>query len=307
MAIELNQIKISAAASSLAYEGPDETCKYYQEKYRDLTNALGIAGDNVIQKPIPFWKKNVPETPAGYVIETRDKVIITYHGTHVSKFFSYKFSKFIKETVTGKFLKGLYHITNKSFFSSGAFEVLNDLRFILRKMQFGQHKLLIHAGFRSEFLASKISLYNALKNVDLEKNMIITGHSLGGALSQIASLDAVTNAKEFKFKIDSVNTFGGPRVFSPYAAKIYRQVGLAAKTYRMCIDFDLIAKIPPFGYYEHAGQEVKIKGKMLNPISSHLMSYYESIKIKRVQDNRANLKLLSLGLMELYGTTDYEV
>lgn len=143
--------------------------------------------------------------------------------------------------------------------TSGGKEVLHDLQAYRSKMDFGGEKVLVHAGFKKEYESSKKSLYEALAKTDTQtKKVHMSGHSLGGAVAQIAALDASTNKdKTPPIKISGVSTFGGPRVFSKNAAVLYNGK-LGKQTLRIKQDKDPVPKIMPKGPYHHVGKKINL-------------------------------------------------
>ncbi len=201
----------------------------YKKSLKDLTETLRESGNNIIGTPEPFYKKGSTKNPAGYVIKTDKEVMVCYHGTQFNK-----------------------------LLGSGAREAINDLRIAKSTMQFGDHKGKVHTGFKIEYELSKDSLMQALDkvNTDDPKPLHISGHSLGGAVAQIAALDLTTNAQK---KVSAVTTFGGPRVFSKATAQFYTDKELSNKTLRVKIGKDPVPRFPLEIFdYGHVGFKINV-------------------------------------------------
>lgn len=188
---------------------------------------LKKSDNQIINEPIPFYKEGNIESPAGYVIETNKEVMVCYHGTQFRK-----------------------------LMGSGGTEVKNDLTIVQRPMKFGEKEVNVHLGFKKEYETSKESLREALTKVDPNKEIHTSGHSLGGAVAQIAALDLSTNQNK---KVSAVTTFGSPRVFSTNAAKLYSEKGLSDVTLRVKQNKDPIPRaVPKKLGYAHAGNKISL-------------------------------------------------
>jgi hypothetical protein len=78
--------------------------------------------------------------------------------------------------------------------------------------------------------------------------VVITGHSLGGALAAVAALRLVTTSIVDLNRIAGIYTFGAPRTGSDKFVENYRAVDggrLADRTYRLIHGDDIVPKIPP--------------------------------------------------------------
>ena len=83
------------------------------------------------------------------------------------------------------------------------------------------------------------------------RTLWITGHSLGAGLATLAAERAV---RDSGFDVRGVYTYGSPRVGDIQFKQNYEARGLAAKTYRVLYDVDVVQKIPPGAAYTHVGQ-----------------------------------------------------
>ena len=94
-----------------------------------------------------------------------------------------------------------------------------------------QQGVLVHSGFWSIYSSLRTSLLSAIGNSDV----IITGHSLGGALSTIASLDLPN--------VIATYTFASPRVFNPLGASL-------VNSFRTYNTEDIVPALPPAVFLE---------------------------------------------------------
>ncbi|MEX2461829.1 MAG: lipase family protein [Paenibacillaceae bacterium] len=97
-----------------------------------------------------------------------------------------------------------------------------------------------HLGFTEIYATARMQIIQALTKCDSSKKLIITGHSLGGALATLCALDLAYNTK---FAPPIVYTYGAPRVGDPSFAAAYNQK--IAFNHRIVIESDLIPLIPP--------------------------------------------------------------
>ncbi|KAN0018273.1 hypothetical protein ACTFIU_010887 [Dictyostelium citrinum] len=72
---------------------------------------------------------------------------------------------------------------------------------------------MVHNGFQEKYYEIDSLLLSTIKKLDQQYDIYFTGHSLGGSIALLASLDYVTNHNEIKI-IHSINciTFGQPSV-----------------------------------------------------------------------------------------------
>ena len=112
--------------------------------------------------------------------------------------------------------------------------------------QFG----MVHSGFLDAFLDISATLESSIDNLlTTEQQLVLTGHSLGGALSTIA-------ASEWRNRYDirSVYTFGQPAVGN----REFRDGMEFMKNliFRVVNDDDIVPRIPPG--YKHVGTRIKL-------------------------------------------------
>lgn len=114
----------------------------------------------------------------------------------------------------------------------------------------------IHKGFAVAYAAISIKLIRVLKVLQAKKRrpVFLTGHSLGGALATVCSLDIYFRLPMNKKEI-FVSTFGAPRVGNRHFQLIYNQS--IPIHWRIVVGPDVVAKLPKMGY-KHVGKKVLI-------------------------------------------------
>ena len=113
--------------------------------------------------------------------------------------------------------------------------VLTDID--LRPWQDDELDMKLHRGFRD---AAALLLVDIKKKYKLEKTIYLTGHSLGGAIAQIAGL--WLNLDDYEVQI---YTFGSPKVTPTF-------FGNDPPHYRVIIESDPVPFMPPYPYV-HSG------------------------------------------------------
>lgn len=262
MVINVDNIKSNmlGVALSRTIEGKKEKDKRkdYNLCKKELEEQLQKEGDKLINVT-PFYKNGDKSNIAGYVIETENKTMVCYHGTRFKEAFS----------------------------GHGKQEVKNDVNIKLTNMKFKDQEHLVHVGFKKEYESSKDSLYEVLNSrPNKDKPVDFTGHSLGGAVSGIAALDAATNHPEVK--IGNIINFGCPRFLSPTAAKLYKAIGLSDKTLRIKQTLDPIPRIPPKSIFQHVGNSIKLDAPLFSLV--HGSGVYKKIVDNITDQDLANQK-----------------
>jgi len=112
----------------------------------------------------------------------------------------------------------------------------------------------IHKGFAVAYASVANRVMSRIKKLIDEKPrpVFLTGHSLGGALATICSLDVWIKLRISRRQI-FVSTFGSPRVGNEAFRRIYDSV--IALHWRIVVDPDMVAKLPK-GMYRHVGKKV---------------------------------------------------
>ncbi|MCM3619606.1 lipase family protein [Sutcliffiella horikoshii] len=140
----------------------------------------------------------------GFVLESEDAIIVSFRGTQTDP------------------------------------DWIADAEISQKPFPFCHSKPLVHSGFLSVYESIRGELFSILDQVDTSKTIFITGHSLGGALATLFSLDCALNSK-----CESVimYSFGAPRVGDEAFAKLYNETVPAS--IRFVNLADLVPFVPP--------------------------------------------------------------
>jgi triacylglycerol lipase len=133
---------------------------------------------------------------------------------------------------------------------------------------------LAHMGFQLLYEHVRGSVGAILKSDACPgvKQVIVTGHSLGGALSVLGGLDLATNVLP-GVSID-LYTFAGPRTGDPKFAGTFNKV--IPNCFRVVNFMDVVPQLPVPPLYEHVGTEELVQGgfKILDVTYAHHLTTY---------------------------------
>lgn len=159
----------------------------------------------------------------------------------------------------------------------------NNARFQQRKfaveLSSGTYPMgLVHDGFADSFESMREDIVEAVKARTAEfDRVIVTGHSLGGAIATLAYATIVT-----RFPLARVTTgvvFGCPRVGNPEFAMSFRHIGDLDSFFRYELLHDPVVELPPksvLGLYNfsHVGESIVLPRQFLNAAENHAISSY---------------------------------
>lgn len=145
----------------------------------------------------------------------------------------------------------------------------------------------IHTGFRKDYAQCEAGIHEMVKafaDGEVVKNILIVGHSLGGALAHIASLDMQFNFGD-RMSISCVS-FGSPRVFNHAGVASYNR--RVPNTVRVVNGSDPVPRVPfaEMGY-EHVGNEMHVNADGLWKFSP--FNWMPGLSIAAVWDHCPNL------------------
>lgn len=159
--------------------------------------------------------------------------------------------------------------------SSDASETLSIVSTAVDSLKCGDQTVHMYGAFKNKYDQSQQNLKDALSELDPGNSIPITfaGHSMGGALAQIAALEYKSKNLESEVK---VITFGGPRVFCRNGAHVYNKL-LGENTLLIQQIGDPVVHIPPPPMFNHAGYH-RIRRYVKDPASgTHLPNAYDDI------------------------------
>lgn len=251
--------KGAAQLSKLIYGPPAEVTARLK--------AAGYANPQFISDPL---------TGTQVVVANRaDAIVVAFRGTEADS------------TATGGKLMGVLHSINDIVTDlSGGAGLGSDARF-------GGH---MHSGFMKAYGGVDDRLQKAIATAqggDLKKPILFTGHSLGGALAQIAA----TDMKQKGANVASVYTFGQPRVGDREFSAHYKELGLSSKTYRHVNQGDPVPRLPKIKLDASLTNLVrKLKGQEPERFRhGGNMVYFDEKKVRTLNPTDAKLDELTTG------------
>lgn len=180
------------------------------------------------------------------IVDGADRIVIAFKGTTSSRNLKtdinmfYSKAKFLLPTQLGEMDK------------IGDAESLRNE--VLRTHHWRCAK--IHKGFAAAYAAVAPRLLTVVKRLEDERKrpVFLTGHSLGGALATVCSLDLFLRLKLTRKEI-FVSTFGSPRVGNFHFRAVYNDS--VPIHWRIVVAPDVVSKLPKVGY-KHVGKKVLI-------------------------------------------------
>jgi predicted lipase len=135
---------------------------------------------------------------------------------------------------------------------------LKNFLISLTPVHIGSTRFHIHKGFSNRYHDISSWFEVEYKAISQDYTIVITGHSLGGALTTIAAVHA---SDKLNRRPDAVITFGSPLVGKQDFRNYYHKVVGCDRTLIIAVNGDFITTIPPreFGY-AHACSAFKVKG-----------------------------------------------
>ncbi|HEY9737799.1 MAG TPA: lipase family protein [Trichocoleus sp.] len=118
----------------------------------------------------------------------------------------------------------------------------------------GNSDVKFHRGFMAAYFAVRDRLLPAVKDIT-SPHIVVTGHSLGGALATIAALDMQYNITSKSSQTISAYTFGAPRVGNRALVASYNN--RVPNSYRYVFGWDIVTRIPrAWQDYTHVEKEI---------------------------------------------------
>ena len=129
----------------------------------------------------------------------------------------------------------------------------------------------LHQGFRDRYLSIASWFEAKYKAIPADYTIMMTGHSLGGALATIAPVYA---SGKLNRRPDAVITFASPKVGDQDFHDYYAKVVGCGRTLRIATKDDVITKVPFGGRYTHVCNALEVNGHVgflsnLNVVRTH--------------------------------------
>ncbi|WP_017301844.1 lipase family protein [Nodosilinea nodulosa] len=120
----------------------------------------------------------------------------------------------------------------------------------------GNTDVQFHRGFMMAYFAVRKQLLEAMDKF-VGQHVVVTGHSLGGALATIAALDIQYNLGQKRDLSFEVYTFGSPRVGNSAMVKSYN--GRIPNSYRFIHGWDIVTRVPrTWQGFDHVDKAIQI-------------------------------------------------
>ena len=164
--------------------------------------------------------------------------------------------------------------------------VLTDLKALPKKIEFiddsapnaeAYRQLKVHSGIHDEYLRYRDRILEYVSRYP-NKDIYVTGHSLGGALAVLSSFDIAATTQHPV----TVFTFGQPRVGRSKFREAYDK--LVPNSYRVVVDGDPIARIPGMLLnYEHVGKLLQLDrgGSQLPPEDIQSSAFFKVLDLPK--------------------------
>lgn len=201
---------------------------------------------DVFKFTVADYIKDAPTDTHVLVIDGEDRIVIAFKGTTSTKNLKTDINMFYSQA------KGLLPTRLGEEDEAGdAAAMQNEL---LRTRDWRRAK--IHKGFAVAYAAVGPRLLSMIKKLqdDKRRPVFLTGHSLGGALATVCSIDLFLRLGLTRKEI-FVSTFGAPRVGNRSFWRIYNEN--VPIHWRIVVGPDVVAKLPKMGYI-HVGKKVLI-------------------------------------------------
>jgi len=154
-------------------------------------------------------------------------------------------------------------------------------------------KAKVHSGFLFQYLLANKKIIDFFENNsylnDNVKRVVVTGHSLGGAIATICALDVSLNMRNiFKNKGIALHciTFGSPRVGNMRFKKFFESN--VRNSVRVVNGADAVCKVPfNFLKYVHVRKRVRIGRKSIfNNVFPSAKDHYPQEYLKNIGDSK---------------------
>ena len=167
--------------------------------------------------------------------------------------------EYIIENSGSKAIQGYDYYSNSIFIafrgSSNIHNWIENIQ-IMKISPYNNRNITVEKGFYKAYNNIKPTIFNnlqLLKNKYNTNKLLITGHSLGAAMSTLMTYDILTIFNEYTINY-SIN-FGSPRVGNDNFVESYNSYNI--NNYRVTHDYDMVPHLPEeFLGYQHIANEI---------------------------------------------------
>jgi triacylglycerol lipase len=241
----------------------------FKDKNFDKQKALSLY---YIDKAVSDWsgcKDPLPNPPKDFILLKTFQCYDSYSNKYRNMVVMYKSDNMIIISFSGT--KYLSEWVDDANFSQTNSEFYND------------PNILIHVGFYSMYKSMRNDFFQTLQeNININMNIVCTGHSLGGSLAAICYVDILKNLDKLNFN-DSIKiflyTFASPRVGNIEFANFINNANNNSNTiaYRVVNTEDIIplAILPVITnyIYEHYNNLISFTLNLKDNGLNHGLSY----------------------------------
>ncbi|XP_046844776.1 uncharacterized protein LOC124438643 [Xenia sp. Carnegie-2017] len=135
---------------------------------------------------------------------------------------------------------------------------LKNLNIKLSKVRIGRKLLKVFGGIRNRYFDISSWFEREYQAIPQDYTILITGHSLGGALATLASAFA---AGKLHRKPNAVITFASPMIGNEEFRQYYVNMVGCKDTLRIANEGDVVTKLPPGKNYVHVCSALKVSGR----------------------------------------------
>jgi len=164
-------------------------------------------------------------------------------------------------------------------------DLLDDFEYAQVACPFPNGAGQIHVGFSKIYASCRAAVAAALAAAPPALPLFVTGHSLGGALAELAAFDAAVNSP---FKTPTMVTIASPRAGDPdFAAAYNGHVAVSPpSSWRVCNMRDVVPMLPPERifdlaqltdhHYQHPNDAFRIDFRAGNILENHKLVNYQA-------------------------------
>ena len=175
------------------------------------------------------------------------------------------FGFLFREVRTGAFLVGIRGTQTPE-------EWVKNFTAIPNKFDFAPDFGLVHLGFDQMWRRIRPAVFGALQNLAADARITFLGHSLGGAMATLGTVDVKLNLNR---QLVDLCTFGSPRTGKVRFRMKFNQ--LVDQCFRVTEVRDIVPHVPSLiTAWNHVGLNIVVRSKVSNPHS--LESYLEGLQ-----------------------------